>query len=119
MDRPQRHPDAAAGARLQRLRGLRVRPERDLGLAADVDLARKGVKRRTAAEEAAARAWEAVAPDAFVATVRFVELKRKVLVVRAADAGVRYRLEAWLRGGGEATVASVAKAAIARVKVVV
>lgn len=113
------HADRSAGGRLERLRGFRVREGRDLTLAAEVERLRRGVRKRSRAEQAAADAWAAVVPDEFAAACAFVELKGKVAVVRARDAGVRYRVEAWLRGGGEATYAGVARAAVGRVKVVV
>ncbi|GJM18307.1 MAG: hypothetical protein DHS20C14_05200 [Phycisphaeraceae bacterium] len=110
--------DRAAGARLDRVRGYRVRPEGG-GLGEAIDRARRAVRKRTDAEQAAAEAWEAVVPDEFRERATFVSVRRGVVTVRVPDAGVRYRLEAWVRGGGQATYAGVAKTAVSRVKVVV
>ena len=79
----------------------------------------RGIRKRTDAEDAAAAAWEAVVPDAFRDRAAFVEAKRGVVTVRAADAGVRYKLQAWLRGGGQATYVGVAKTGVKTVRVVV
>lgn len=104
---------------MERVRGHRVRAEREPGVGAELDRLTRGIRKRTDAEEAAAAAWEAVAPDEFRGRAVFVEAKRGVVTVRAADAGVRYRLEAWLRGGGQATFAGIAKTGVKRVRVVV
>lgn len=111
--------DRAAGGRLERLRGHRVRADRDMTVAAEVERLRRTVRKRTAAEEAAAQAWAAVVPDEFAGACEFVEFKRKTLTVRARDAGVRYRVERWLSAGGEKTIAGVARAPVGRVKVIV
>ncbi len=114
-----RSSDESAAARVDRVRGHRVRPERPAGVGTEIDRLTRGIRRRSDAEEAAAEAWEAVVPDAFRERAVFVESKRGVVTVKAADAGVRYRLEAWLRGGGGATYAGVAKTGVKKVKVVV
>jgi len=111
--------DRAAGGRLERLRGFRVRGERDQTVAAEVERLRRGVRKRTRAEEAVGEAWAAVVPDEFAGACMFVELKGKTAIVRARDAGVRYRIERWLSAGGLATLAGVARAPVGRVKVVV
>lgn len=113
-----RDQDRGAAARVERVRSLRVRAAPDLGVGGEVVRALKGVKKRSRDEQAAADAWDAVAPDEFGEVCRFVEIKRKALVVRATDAGVRYRVERWLRTGGEKTVIAVARAPVSRVKVV-
>ena len=115
----ERDVDRLAAARVDRVRSLRVRGERDLLVGDEVSRALKGVKRRTRDEQVAAEAWEAAVPDELAGRCEFVEIKRRAVVVRAADAGVRYALERWLRSGGEATVLGVTRAAVSRVKVVV
>lgn len=111
--------DQVSAARVERVRGYRVRPEREAGVGAELDRVTRGIRRRSDAEEAAAQAWDAVVPDEFRERAVFVSFKRKQVTVRAADTGVRYRLEAWLRGGGSATYTSVAKTGVSGVKVVV
>lgn len=111
--------DEAAKARLGRVRGYRVRPDRVEGLGAEIERASRAVRKRTDAEQAAADAWDAVVPDEFRERATFVTVKRGVVTVRVPDAGVRYRLEAWVRGGGQASYAGIAKTAVSRVKVVV
>ncbi len=115
----QKAKDDEAAARVERVQGYRVRPDREPGVGAEVDRLTRGIRRRTDAEEAAADAWEAVVPDEFSERVVFVHAKRGVVTVKAADAGVRYRLEAWLRGGGQATYVGVAKTGVKSVRVVV
>lgn len=103
---------------LERARRYRVKADRASGLGADIEALRRAVRRRSGAEEAAQRAWEAVRPGG-VDGVAVVGLRRGVLELRAPDAGVRYRLDRWLRSGGERRLLVEARAPIAGVRVVV
>lgn len=117
-DRNTAGEDQAASARLERLRGYRVPARRGLGIASMVEHVRVGVRKRSRAEAEVVRAFEAVCPAALRERVIVERVTRRVVTVKCDDAGVRFRLDRWLRGGGEAQVRSEAKAAVTRVKAV-
>lgn len=107
----------AAEASLGRLRGFRVRGQRDLSLR---DLAGKAREYQRAARNlaGAARAWEAACPPDLLPRTTLVSLHRGVLTVGVDGASTRYGLDRALRAGGLQALRRASSAAIARVKIV-
>ncbi|MBX3376395.1 MAG: DUF721 domain-containing protein [Phycisphaeraceae bacterium] len=102
-------------ASLQDLRRWRVRPERGTDLAAEIasQVRQLGARQRQGGRACAA--WEAAAPAVLRASCEVKGTGSGVLTVRAGSAGVRFQLDRWLKGGGEALLRS---GGVTRVKLV-
>ncbi|MEZ6242436.1 MAG: DciA family protein [Phycisphaerales bacterium] len=118
MSRQDTGQDRALAASLDRLRGHRNRPDRASDLAGEMASAAKQVKSRARAVGGIAAAWEVCVPDDLRGACELVSCTNGVVTVRALDATARYRLDRWLRGGGERTLRETAQAAVKRVRVV-
>jgi len=110
--------DEVLAASLERLRGHRNRADRAAGLGAETGAAAKAVKSRARVVGGVAAAWGVCVPDELRGACELVGCTNGVVTVRAADAAARYRLDRWLRGGGERVLRETAEAAVKRVRVV-
>lgn len=110
---------------MERLCAHRSRPTPDLGIGGLVERIERTTRQRSAAEAEASRAWREVYTDpleddpAGDQRLDVVQLRSRVLTVRASDHGVRWRAEEWLRAGGLSALQAEARTAIVRVKVIV
>lgn len=86
---------------LETLRRYRVRRERDLGIAGDLERAVGGLRRARAAAGGLDGAWEELVPDVLRGCAAVDRLSPNgVLTVRATSAAAAYEAEQWLRGAG-------------------
>lgn len=111
-------PPADPLRRIESLRGLRVRPGRDQGVA---ELFRRTASELERAERSigqASEAWRAVCPSDLLTRTSVVSLNRGVLTVGADSASTRYELDRMLRAGGERAVIRACRASVRKVKVV-
>lgn len=102
---------------LDRLRQLRVRPERARGLGEDMQLQLKSLRKISRTEAALIAAWNTAAPDSLASrcTPRGVRAGR--LKISVPDASTRYELDRWLRSGGQQELSALAKVPIRGVRV--
>jgi hypothetical protein len=103
---------------LERLRGFRNRPERDVTIGAMVKAAEREVKKQQRAVGGVGLAWDEVVPRTLAARCTVVGVSRGVLTVRTAGAATRFELDRFLRSGGEAELCRRAGVAIRKVKLV-
>lgn len=94
---------------LDRLRSLRVRPERARDLGDDMQLQMKALRKVSRAEAALQQAWEAAAPDDLVRRCTLAGIRAGKVIVHVPDAPTRYRAQQWLRGGGLGELSALAK----------
>jgi len=111
-----RLPLSVEGVLAQR-RAIRARPGPDHGIAGTLNTLKRQIDRSTRAEGRAEAAWASILPTDLADASRVLGLSRGVLTVRARDASVRYRIDRWLRSGGERRVREAARAPITRVRV--
>ncbi len=100
---------------LDRLRRHRNRPDRVSDLGSAVVVAR--IAKRARAVGAVASAWEVCVPEDLRRQSELLSFAGGVVRVRAANSSARYRLDRWLKGGGEAALRREAKAPVTRVRV--
>ncbi|MBX3387035.1 MAG: hypothetical protein KF768_10730 [Phycisphaeraceae bacterium] len=115
-DRPEIPPEFAA---LDRLRRSRVRPERDLTLQRDLSAQLVLLRRLRRSSAGVAEAWNATVPDDLLGLTSLRGLASAVLSVGVPDDGVRFRLDRWLRAGGQIELSRAARTPIRKVKIVI
>lgn len=106
-----------AAAAIEKVRSLRVRSPRDTAAAGAVGEVRDALEREIKQTGGMGEAWRAVAPDTLRDRARIKSLQRGVLTIETPDAGTRYLVEQWLRGGGRGMLAGCAPGTIKRVVV--
>ena len=114
----QRRKVTSAASALERLRGVRVRGDRDTSLSSEIGKQRRTILRTASAVGDLNEAWDAVAPVELRGRAGATGLSRGVLTIEADNQAARYLVDRWLRAGGEALVVARAGAAVRRVKVV-
>lgn len=106
-------------ASIERLRSLRVKPERDLTLTRAF-LGEQVVLRRLRRSNAGlAEAWTSVAPDGLRERAMLRGVSAGVATIAVTDAAARYQVDRWLRSGGEKALLRACPAPVRKVKVVV
>ncbi len=102
---------------LDRLRGNRNRPDRarDLGGAIAIG---QGIARRARAVGAVAHAWETCVPEDLRRQSELISFAGGIVKVGVANGAARYKMDRWLRGGGETALRREAKAPVTRVRLV-
>ena len=100
MGGPSSVPDSGpVSARIDRLRGFRVRPPRDTGIGGVVAAIRREASRHQRQAGSFVEAWESVIPEALRSATRVRGLRGGIARVGVRDAATRYELDAGLRGG--------------------
>ncbi|MEZ6163597.1 MAG: DciA family protein [Phycisphaerales bacterium] len=94
---------------LDRLRSMRVRPERARDLGSDMQMQMKALRKVSRAEASLQRAWEAAAPDELVKHCTLAGIRAGKVIVHVPDAPTRYRAQQWLRSGGLGELSALAK----------
>lgn len=115
-ERPEIPPELAA---LDKLRRNRVRPERDLSLQRDLAAEQVRLRRMRKAGAGIAQAWNATVPAELLELTALRGLHSAVLTVAVPDEGVRFRLDRWLRAGGQLELSRAARTPVRRIKLVV
>lgn len=89
--------------RIEKLRAWRTVKDRDCTIGVEVAKVAGEARRLARARGTAGKGWTEVVPP-LLAEVAFVEgvSKSGVMTIRAQDAGARFEVARWLRGGGEA-----------------
>ncbi len=88
-----------ASARIDRLRGFRVRPPRDIAIGGVVAAIRREASRHQRQAGSFVEAWESVIPEELRSATRVRGLRGGIARVGVRDAATRYELDAGLRGG--------------------
>ena len=109
---------AEQSRRLERLRGFRNRPKKDLSLGAAIEGERKVIERAHKAVGGLGAIWAEVVPEELASRTAPAKISRGVLTVRAADASAMYELDRWMRTGGREALAKRGATTIRRVKIV-
>ncbi|MBO6740070.1 MAG: DUF721 domain-containing protein [Phycisphaerales bacterium] len=94
---------------LDRLRTMRVRPERARDLHEDMATQMKSIRKVSRAESAIAQAWSAAAPDAIADRCTLIGIKAGQVEIAVPDAPTRYQADRWLRSGGLMELSALAK----------
>ena len=120
---PEARTQAAAGeavdARaLEQLRGHRVRTRGEIDLGGIAGAIADRARKRAREVGAVAQAWEVCVPEELRRDCELLSHTRGVVGVRASSSAARFRLDRWLRGGGEALLRREAKAPVTRVRIV-
>lgn len=116
-------PVAAQAAQLQRIRGNRVKPERDLTMRSQLDSQLRQIRQIERSAVNAAQAWDRLLEQAglqanLLARTKVVSFRFGVLTVRASDASTKYAVDRFLRAGGENALARLASTTLRRVKLI-
>lgn len=106
-----------AAAAIEKVRSLRVRPPRETLAAGAVGELRDRLEREIKQTGGMGEAWRTVAPDALRDKARIASFQRGVLTIQTPDAATRFRVEQWLRAGGERMLAGCAPTTVRRVVV--
>jgi hypothetical protein len=111
---------ARLDARLQRLRGFRVRPPRDHALTFLRPLFQKHTAKPFKQLAGFVDAWERLVPPALLPFTRLDALQRGTLSVSVADSAKLFQLDGHLRAGLQRQLADAVPAAnLRRVKLIV
>lgn len=102
---------------LDRLRQLRVRPDRARGLGADMEMQLKTLRKVSRTESALIAAWNTAAPDSLASRCTPKGVKAGRLEMLVPDSSARYELDRWLRSGGQQELSALAKVPIRGVRV--
>lgn len=105
-------------AAVERVRGYRVRAEKDVGVGGEIERVVGGVKRVARAVGGVERAWEESVPRAIGERARPEGLRAGVLTIRAEDSSTRSAVSVWLRSGGETVLKRACGATVKRIRVV-
>ncbi|MGD9790009.1 MAG: DciA family protein [Phycisphaerales bacterium] len=105
-------------AAVERVRGYRVRAEKDVGVGREVERLVGSVKRVARAVGGVERAWEESVPRAIGERARPEGLRAGVLTIRAEDSSTRSAVSVWLRSGGETVLKRACGATVKRIRVV-
>lgn len=97
---------------LDRLRGLRVRPDRARSLGDDLRMQIGSIKKISHAESAAIDAWNTVVPDDVAPHCSASGMKAGKLVVEVPSAAARFMADRWLRSGGLVELKALARVPI-------
>jgi hypothetical protein len=111
-------PDRLTPANLEQLRQSRVRPARDLSIAATMGGIQKQLRQQARSVGGIGDAWVRLVPAGLLEQTSVVGVSRGVLTVRASTAAARFELDRWLKSGGEDALVKGATATLSRVKVV-
>ncbi|MCU0688182.1 MAG: DUF721 domain-containing protein [Phycisphaerales bacterium] len=103
---------------LDNLRRWRAGPGKDLTIGGEMGSLIKQVRAQVRGLSDAADVWRTVVPQDLGSECRLISVKRGVLAVVAPNASVRYRLDSWLRAGGEKALASASRG-VTKVKLTV
>lgn len=103
---------------IERRRGQRVWPERDLSLAEILGDEERKLRQRHRAVGCVAGLWNELTPAELVEKTELVGLTRGVLRVRVTDSAARFALDRWLRSGGEAELVRRAPVGVRKIKLV-
>ena len=106
-----------AALSIEKIRSLRVREPRDTRAAGAVGELRDRLEREVKQAGGMGEAWRTVSPDNLRDRARVVSFRRGVLTIATPDAGTRYLVERWLRGGGRQMLAGCAPGTIKKVVV--
>ena len=109
--------DRVRAESLDRLRGHRNRPERAGDLSGAIAMG-KGIAKRARAVGAVAGAWEVCVPDELRGQSELLSFSGGVVKVGVVNSAARFKMDRWLRGGGEAMLRRQAKAPVTKVRVV-
>ncbi|MHA7814349.1 MAG: hypothetical protein ACX94C_13280 [Phycisphaerales bacterium] len=101
---------------LDRLRSMRVRPDRARDLNDDISAQMKSIRKVSRAESAIAQAWSAAAPDMIAERCSLIGMKAGHVEVGVPDAPTRYQADRWLRSGGLSELSALAKIPIRGVR---
>jgi hypothetical protein len=101
---------------LDRLRSMRVRPDRAKNLQGDMTLHMKSIRKVSRAESAIQQAWIAAAPDAIAGRCRVIGMHSGRIEFAVQDSSSRYQTDRWLRGGGLTELSALAKIPIRGVR---
>lgn len=104
-----------AAESIEKIRSLRVRPERDRSAAGAVGELRDRLEREIKQTGGMGEAWRTAAPSGLAAKTRVRSFQRGVLTIEVPDSATRYLVEQWLRGGGRQMLAGLAPATVRRV----
>lgn len=110
--------EAVDAQALDRLRGYRVRSRGEIDLGGIAGAIADRAKKRAREVGAVAQAWEACVPAELRRDCELLSHTRGVVGVRASSSSARFRLDRWLRAGGEALLRREAKAPVTRVRIV-
>jgi len=109
--------DPEADARhLDRIRRLRVKPDRDLSLRETIERSAAVLRRNERGAGRVADAWERSCPAEYIDRTSVERFAQGVLTIVVADAATRYALDRFLRSGGERTVIKASPAPIRKVR---
>jgi hypothetical protein len=86
---------------LDRLRDQRLGPLKDLGLGDEIASLAREASRQGKRFGGLGEAWNAMCPPELLASTVLQSLTRGVLTVGVADASARFKVDLWLRSGGE------------------
>lgn len=103
--------------RLERLRGFRNRPRKDLSLGPAIESERKIIERAHKAVGGLGAIWAELVPEEIASRTAPAKMSRGVLTVHAADASAMYELDRWMRTGGREALAKRGGTTIRRVKI--
>lgn len=106
----------AMNERLMKLRGYRAVRERAKTLHDDCAIALARVERVSEEHDAVGAALDACVPEALKGRVWVERCVRGSATLAARDAGTRYALDRWLRGGGLEALRGECRAAVRSVK---
>ena len=101
---PDRRDATLAAAGLERLRGFRVKPGRNLGIDGVVAGIRREARRHQSGGGAFVEAWESVIPELLREGTRIRSVRGGVVRIEVPTSAMRYELDAFLRGGGLAAL---------------
>jgi hypothetical protein len=94
---------------LDRLRSLRVRPDRARDLQSDMAAQLKVLRKVSRTESALIDAWNTAAPDELTKHCKPLGLKAGRLEISVPDAAQKFQADRWLRSGGLAELSALAK----------
>lgn len=109
----------SAHTAIERLRAFRVRPPRDLTIAADIERIERIVARTGRRLAELIEAWEALLPAELVSQSRIASYRRGVVHVHATSSAVLYELDRHLRGGTEDQLRARVRGTVVRVRLTV
>ncbi len=109
--------DQVRSASLDRLRGRRNRPDRTADLGGAIAMG-QGIAKRARAVGAVAHAWETCVPEDLRRQSELLSFAGGIVRVGVASGAARYKMDRWLKGGGETALRREARAPVTRVRLV-
>jgi hypothetical protein len=104
---------------LDRLRSMRVRPDRARDLSMDMQAQLKSLRKVSRTESALIEAWRTAAPDDLARACTPKGLRAGYLEITVPDASVRFRVDRWLRSGGQRELSALAKTPVRGVRLLI